>query len=347
MGVQNFINAGQAAANNAVKNITALRRNAPKYEEISKESIEARADMKSAAMLANAKVAKAGIQEYARNQQVANNERAKEKIRGIKKNARMAGGLAQLAATGAMLPSMMKKQEADNSISSLMAKRLEALRAKKGQPDTKVDTGPDAVTQDLQSQITELEGKIGSGGSSGSSSSTDTSTGSSGSSKPMKSSGNLKMDYMTKLTNAGMSDVQAAATVGHMMVETGGFKHMEELSPNAYGTKGYGHLQWTDTGSGGGRRTDFMNWSKKNGLDPQSFEANSGFLVHEMTTNFNGSWTGGGSFEGLKGLNTLEEASGYLQSNFIRPHKDYAHTDRRLSEGHTALKEWRALQGQS
>ena len=347
MGVQNFINAGQAAANNAVKNIAALRRNAPKYEEISKESIEARADMKSAAMLANAKVAKAGIQEYARNQQVANNERAKEKIRGIKKNARMAGGLAQLAATGAMLPSMMKKQEADNSTSALLQKRLEQLRSQKGRPDPGAGGGDDPVMKDLQAQLAELNGKTydipdgGSGSGSG-----DTKSGG-GSTKPMESSGNLKMDYMTKLTNAGMSDVQAAATVGHMMVETGGFKHMEELAPNSYGTKGYGHLQWTDTGSGGGRRTDFMNWSKKNGLDPQSFEANSGFLVHEMTTNFNGSWTGGGSFEGLKGLNTLEEASGYLQSNFIRPHKDYAHTDRRLSEGHTALKEWRALQGQS
>ena len=115
MGVQNFI-AGQAV-NNAVKNIAALRRNAPKYEEISKESIAARADMKSAAMLANAKVAKAGIQEYARNQQVANNERAKEKIRGIKKNAKMAGGLAKKV-TGAMFKSMMKKQEADNSTCS-------------------------------------------------------------------------------------------------------------------------------------------------------------------------------------------------------------------------------------
>ena len=34
--------------------------------------------------------------------------------------------------------------------------------------------------------------------------------------------------------------------------------------------------------------------------------------------------------------NTLEGASSYLQSNFIRP--GVPHTERRLSEGHTALK---------
>ena len=72
--------------------------------------------------------------------------------------------------------------------------------------------------------------------------------------------GDLSMQYMNKLTSSGMSDEQAAATVGHLIVETGGFKHMEELAPNVHGTKGYGHLQWTDPTPGSGRRTDFMNY---------------------------------------------------------------------------------------
>ena len=153
------------------------------------------------------------------------------------------------------------------------------------------------------------------------------------------------MQYMDKLTANGMSKEQAAATVGHLLVETGGFKHMEELAPNAYGTKGYGHLQWTDTEPGRGRRTDFLNYTKQRGLDPKSFEANSDFLVHEITTNYNGSWTGGGSFGGLQQQGTLEGASAYLQNNFIRP--GVPHTDRRLAEGRAVLQQWEQLQQQN
>lgn len=338
MGVQNFINAGSAAANNAVKNVAALRRNAPKYEEIGKQSIKERADMQAEAMKTDASVVNQGMKQFANVKQVANDEKARAKIRDVQGQARKAGVLAQVVATGAMLPGMLKKKESDNSISQLMAKRLDELKGRKGRPDPSLKEGDDPVLKDLQDQLDELNGKTY-----GNTGATDNTDGGGTTPKPMKSSGNLKMDYMTKLTGAGMSDVQAAATVGHMMVETGGFKHMEELAPNVHGTKGYGHMQWTDPSPGNGRRTNFMNWSKDNGLDPQSFEANSGFLIHELTTNHGQVWTGGGSFDGLKGQNTLEGASSYLQSNFIRPGEP--HTERRLSEGNTALSEWRALQG--
>ena len=61
--------------------------------------------------------------------------------------------------------------------------------------------------------------------------------------------------------------------------------------------------------------------------------------MHEITTNYNGSWTGGGSFGGLQQTGSLEEASGYLQNNFIRP--GVPHTERRLAEGNNVLQQWR------
>ena len=54
------------------------------------------------------------------------------------------------------------------------------------------------------------------------------------------------MDYMSSLVSKGYQPIQAAAIVGNARYESGNFEFGEELEPNAYGTKGYGALQWTN-----------------------------------------------------------------------------------------------------
>ena len=133
---------------------------------------------------------------------------------------------------------------------------------------------------------------------------------------------------MSLLTNNGMSKEQAAALTGHLEVESDSFRADTEYAPNAYGTRGRGHLQWTDISSGGGRRTNFENFASSKGLDPKSFEANSQFLLSEMQGNHGNHWTNGASYQGFLGTKSLQEASSYLQNNYIRP--GVPHTERRL-----------------
>lgn len=79
----------------------------------------------------------------------------------------------------------------------------------------------------------------------------------------------------------GLEDFQAAAIVGNLDQETGGFKFMQELDPTVKGSKGgYGFAQWT-----GPRRKAFEAWSSQNNLDVNSYDANFGFLVHEIQNN--------------------------------------------------------------
>jgi len=79
----------------------------------------------------------------------------------------------------------------------------------------------------------------------------------------------------------GLEDFQAAAIVGNLDQETGGFKFMQELDPTVKGSKGgYGFAQWT-----GPRRKAFEAWSSQNNLDVNSYDANFGFMVHEIQNN--------------------------------------------------------------
>ena len=128
------------------------------------------------------------------------------------------------------------------------------------------------------------------------------------------------MSYMRKLTEQGLSPVQAAATVGHLVVKLG-TSVFRRLAPNRHGTRGYGHLDGLIL-SLVADVTDFTNWSAQHGLKPSSLEANQGFLLHEMKSNFNNSWTGGGSWDGFKQMNSMEAASSYLHRNYIDPVPD-------------------------
>ena len=340
--VQNIIRAGQESANDSAQLYRDVRENSVRYDNLQIQNMRARADLQTAAWKADAKVKEAKIDKDTtlKKEEIELNTQKKEAK--AKKQQRFAGKLAAAGGKLAGYHYLKNKKDTPNTYLQAHNEYIAKLQAK---VDNYSPQGQSAVENELRAQLEKSKNTVipevqrpsygkqtGSGTNGGAVSTT------------LPEGSNLSMQYMQKLTSNGMSKEQAAATVGHLLVETGGFKHMEELAPNSHGTKGYGHLQWTDPTPGKGRRTDYMNYTKQHGLDPKSFEGNSDFLVHELTTNFNKSWTNGGSFEGLQQQGTLEGASQYLQSNYIRP--GVPHTERRLAEGRNVLKQWDALQQQ-
>jgi hypothetical protein len=77
---------------------------------------------------------------------------------------------------------------------------------------------------------------------------------------------------------------QAAGIVGNLGHESSGMRAINEKRPLIPGSRGgFGWAQWT-----GSRRREFEAWSKANGLDIRSDEANYGFLKHELMGKYRG-----------------------------------------------------------
>ena len=76
----------------------------------------------------------------------------------------------------------------------------------------------------------------------------------------------------------GLGVTEAAAILGNLGHESGGFKFLQELKPMVPGSKGgWGWAQWT-----GPRRKAFEAYVKRNKLDPASDEANYAWLFLEL-----------------------------------------------------------------
>lgn len=96
----------------------------------------------------------------------------------------------------------------------------------------------------------------------------------------------------------GLADFQSAGVFGNFGRETGGFRLLQEQKPTVAGSRGgYGWAQWT-----GPRRRAFEAWCKENKFAPNTDEANYGFLVHELKTNY------AGALAALKRTKTLDSA---------------------------------------
>lgn len=112
------------------------------------------------------------------------------------------------------------------------------------------------------------------------------------------------------ISDLRLSPAAAAGIVGNLDHETGGFKHMQELKPVVPGSRGgYGWAQWT-----GPRRRAFEAWSKENKLDPASFDANYGFLKHELTATPEGK-----VLRSLEGASDPGNAAKVFSAQFLRP----------------------------
>lgn len=113
---------------------------------------------------------------------------------------------------------------------------------------------------------------------------------------------------------------QAAGLIGNLGYESGNFKTLQEGKPMVEGSRGgWGYAQWTAD-----RRVNFERYADSLGLARDSYEANKGFLVHEMTTSYRN------DLESLKRTTTVEEASMVVMKEYLIPHPPTAHYDRRL-----------------
>jgi hypothetical protein len=119
--------------------------------------------------------------------------------------------------------------------------------------------------------------------------------------------GRLMSDLMRDF---GLTRNQAAGFVGNLAHESGGFKTLQERNPTVKGSRGgYGYAQWT-----GSRRRSFESWAKARNLSVKSYEANYGFLKHELTKTPEKS-----VLSKLKNAKTVAQASKIVMDRFLRP----------------------------
>lgn len=105
----------------------------------------------------------------------------------------------------------------------------------------------------------------------------------------------------------GLTPVQAAAIVGNLGLESGGFKFFHEIG-QASNQGGIGWAQWT-----GARRRQFEAFAQANGLDPHSDKANMAFLEWELTH------TEKNALDALKRQTTLSGGTAAFAEGFERP----------------------------
>lgn len=133
-----------------------------------------------------------------------------------------------------------------------------------------------------------------------------------------------------------MADLQigeedAAAMLGNFGVETGGFSLLYEVGkPRA--RQGFGWAQWT-----GSRRDDFERWAAQKGLDPESDEANYGFLLHELTNTWEKR-----ALPALRAAVGIEAKTLSFMKLYERP--GTSHADRRVAMARAALEAFRTGQ---
>ena len=116
----------------------------------------------------------------------------------------------------------------------------------------------------------------------------------------------------------GLQPHQAAGIVGNFQVETGNFRHQQELNPTVAGSRGgYGMAQWT-----GPRRRALESYAASNGMDVSSYEAQYAFLAHEL----NGEYAS--VMRQMQNAGSVEEATRIFMEQFERP--GIPHWDKRL-----------------
>ena len=125
------------------------------------------------------------------------------------------------------------------------------------------------------------------------------------------------------IADFALEDYEAAGILGNIGVECNGFTQMQEVSPRS-GAGGYGWCQWT-----GPRRTQFLNWCQKQGLDKDSDAANYGFMKNELATTYKS------VIASLKRTTTLEEAVSVVIKQYEQP--GVPATTRRISWAKMAL----------
>ena len=114
-----------------------------------------------------------------------------------------------------------------------------------------------------------------------------------------------------------LTATQAAAFVGNLAVETDRFNALQEYRPLVKGSRGgAGFAMWT-----GKRRVAFEDWAKQNELDVTSYEANYGYLKHELTTRLPNTIgnIGRNTISRLRNKEGLDAATDFVSKYYLRP----------------------------
>jgi len=106
----------------------------------------------------------------------------------------------------------------------------------------------------------------------------------------------------------------AAAIVGNLAHESGNFRMLHEIQGTCYG-----YSQWC-----GSRKTAFRAFSKSRG-GQQTYEANYGFLKHELATQYQPMLTR------LRRANSVDVAARIFMKEFLRPRASTANLTRRVN----------------
>jgi hypothetical protein len=334
-GTSNYAQAGKAVADDAARIFDTARSNSVDFGKLAQTSRDMKSKENAAISAADSKVASQKVISDA-SVKVKKEEIYRDELRA--KSRRKAGVVAALGKAGAGLADvfMDKPKKRDHSSSIALQERLTQqandLRSGIKPIDTNAFTNTNTSTSSTNASAPNT------GGTGASNSSTTAQSGGVGG----KGIGGTDMDYMKSFVDKGYTPMHAAAIVGNMRYESGDFKHIEELSPNSYGTRGLGAFQWTNAG-GSNRRTDFENWSSQNNLATNSFEANAGFAHHEMSGGTGAShWTGGGGLAGFQGTQDLNSATSHFMNNYLRPASATANLSERQRRAQDTYTRWQA-----
>ena len=321
----NYAYAGKTAADDALRSFLAARNNSPDYGKLSQDAAIIRSNEKVAATKAAASVTKAGVQ--AAGEVAAHDIKLKAK-QDYNKTKRKAGAVAlagqmfgKLGTAGGEKPLEPYKSGRDYGAEE------QKWRDKATEFRSTIKDVP-TLTTTSTSTTTPGSTDAGKGGSTG-----VTSTSNAG--------GSVGLQVMQRGIDMGMTPQAAAAMAGNAQYESANFTAHEEFEPNSYGTRGAGYLQWTDAG-GGYRRSEFENWSKSQGLDPTSHEANMGFLTHELKSGQH--WTSGRTTEGFGAMTSIEDATREFQNHYLRPADLQGSLGQRTQNAQNLYNQWSALQ---
>ena len=333
-GQSNYAQAGKAVADDAARIFDTARSNSVDFGKLAQTSRETKSRENAAISAADAKVASQKVISDA-SVKVKKEEIYRDELRA--KSRRKAGVVAALGKAGAGMADLFmgKPKKRDHSSSIALEERLTQQANELRSGIKPIDTN--AFTNTNPSSTNTSTSNSNTGGTGASNSST---TAQSGGGVGGKGIGGTDMDYMKSFVDKGYSPMHAAAIVGNMRYESGDFQHLQELSPNSYGTRGLGAFQWTNAG-GSNRRTDFENWSRQNNLATNSFEANAGFAHHEMSGGTGAShWTGGGGLAGFKGTQNLNNATSHFMTNYLRPASATANLSERQKRAQDTYNRW-------
>ena len=322
----NFAQAGKSAADDMVRSFAAARRNSPNYGKLAETAATIRSKEKQAAIKAEAAVTKTGIQAAGEVKAYKTKVKAQGELKQAKRKAGALATAGKMFSTAGSFAGEKRTKREVGSEDSWYDEQIKKQNDKAAELRKQAD---EYGTTTETSNPTNPTGNTGGNGSGKVNSAAGTSGGGQ----------ETAMQYMSTLTKQGYTPVQAAGIVGNAQYESANFTAYEEFEPNAYGTKGAGVFQWTNAG-GSNRRDNFENWAASQGLDPKSFEANSGFMLHEMQGKAGNHWTGGMNDESYRQIGDLNTAVTSFQNNYLRPAKATANTQQRLAYAQQALQEW-------